>query len=314
MVAVQVTPLFAALTAFSTAVLFFPALRISAKGRAVVFVLLATLILLTPWIIPPEARIPRFLVAIYAGVLVLKLWDLHLGAARQVNPRFTEFLAFLANLPSLVHRRIGSEPQPTPRENAIIFAKSLLGASLGLLAFNILLRLDWGSTPFLVEHVLKASVFFVGATAFFRTFAAVARAFGGYAPEPMNRPYWARTPADFWRRYNRWIGEGMREDLFLPMGGRRHPVLATLAVFAVSGILHEYLFFASLGSVQGFQFSFFSLQGAAVAMTLRARPGRIVGIGGTFAFNALSSVLFFASFHNLAQFYDSGLPKWLWGG
>jgi len=242
------------------------------------------------------------------------MWDLHLGAVRQVNPRFKEFLSFLANLPSLVHRRTGSEPQPTPRENGIILSKSLVEASLGLLAFNILLRLNWGSTPFLAEHVLKAFVFFLGATAFFSAFSAVARALGGYAPEPMTRPYLARTPADFWRRYNRWIGEGLREDLFLLIGGRRHPALATLAVFAIFGILHEYLFFVSLGSVQGFQLGFFSLQGAAVALTLRARPGRIVGIGGTFAFNALSSILFFASFHSLARFYDSGLPTWLWGG
>ena len=310
---VQLNPLFAALTAFSTAVLFFPALRMSARVRVVFLVLLAALILLTPWMIPPEARIPRFLVAVYAGVLVLKMWDLHLGAARQVNPRFTEFFAFMANLPSLVHRRTGSEPQPTPRENGIILSKSLVGASIGLLAFNILLRLDWGSTPFLVEHVLKASAFFVGASGFFSAFAALARALGGYAPEPMTRPLSARTPAEFWRRYNRWTGEGLREDLFRPIGGRRHPVAATLAVFAFSGLLHEYVFSAGVGRVQGFQLAFFLMQGVAVVLTARVKPGRIIGVGTTFAFNALTSVLFFASIHGIAPFYEGELPEWLWG-
>ena len=263
--------------------------------------------------IPAEARIPRFLVAIFSGVLVLKLWDLHLGAERKIRPPLPEFLGFLANLPSLVHRRSGSERQPAPRENGVRLVKSLIEASLALVVLNLLNRLDWDLTPFLVEHLLKTSLFFVGATALFTALAAFFRVLGGYAPEPMIRPLLARTPADFWRRYNRWIGEGLREDLFLPIGGRRHPLLATLAVFAVSGILHEYLFFTALGRIQGYQLAFFALQGTAVALTLRAKPGRFIGVGATFAFNALSSIFFFGSCHGLLPFYDRGLPEWLWG-
>jgi hypothetical protein len=313
MSAVQLSPLVAACTAYGTSVLFFAALRMRARVRVVVFVLLAVLVALTPWMIPAEARIARFIVAVYSCVLVLKMWDLHLGAGRSVRPRLSEFLGFLANLASLVHRRTGSERQPTPRKNGIKLFKSLVEVSLALLAFNILLRLDWGSTPFLVEHVLKASAFFVGATALFSAFAAVARALGGYAPEPMTRPLLARTPADFWRRYNRWTGEWLREDLFRPIGGRRHPVPATLAVFAVSGLLHEYVFSVAVGRVQGFQLAFFLMQGAAVVLTARVKPGRIIGVGTTFAFNALTSIMFFASVHGIAPFYEGGLPAWLWG-
>ena len=299
--------------AYGASTLFFPALRASERVRVVVFVLLAVLVALTPWIIPADARIARFFMAIYAAVLVLKMWDLHLGAGRSVRPRLAEFLGFLANIASLVHRRTGFERQPTPRENGIRLFRSLVEASLGLLAFNILLRLDWSSTPFLVEHVLKASAFFVGASGFFSAFAALARALGGYAPEPMTRPLSARTPAEFWRRYNRWTGEGLREDLFRPIGGRRHPVAATLAVFAFSGLLHEYVFSAGVGRVQGFQLAFFLMQGVAVVLTARVKPGRIIGVGTTFAFNALTSVLFFASIHGIAPFYEGELPEWLWG-
>jgi len=263
--------------------------------------------------IPAEARIARFLAAIYAAVLVLKMWDLRMGAERSVRPRFTEFLGFLANVLSLVHRRTGSERQPTPRENGIALLRSLVEFSLAILALNLLLLLNWGSIPFLIEHVLKASVFFVGAAALFSALAAIVRGLGGYAPEPMIRPMLARSPADFWRRYNRWTGEGLREDIFRPIGGRRHPVLSTLAVFVFSGLLHEYVFAAGVGRVQGYQFAFFLVQGVAVALTLRVKPSRIVGVGSTFTFNALTSILFFASVHGVAPFYEGGIPDWLWG-
>jgi hypothetical protein len=84
-------------------------------------------------------------------------------------------------------------------------------------------------------------------------------------------------------------------------------------VFTVSGLLHEYVFSAALGRVQGYQLAFFLMQGVAVALTLRVKPGRIVGPVTTFAFNALTSILFFASIHGLAPFYERGLPEWIWG-
>lgn len=307
---VYLKALVAVATAYGTSALFFPALRAHARVRLFVFVLLAGLVGLTPWIVPTEARIARFLTAIYAAVLVLKMWDINLGAVRSMRPRFAEYLGFLANIMALVHRRTGAERQPTPRKNGISLFKALFGFSLSLIAFNLLLRLDWGSTPFLIEHVLKASVFFVGATALFSVATAIARGLGAYAPEPMIRPLLARSPAEFWRRYNRWAGECFREDLFRPVGGRRHPVLATLAVFVCSGLLHEYVFAAAVGRVQGFQLAFFLLQGGAVVLTLRSKPGRLIGVGSTFIFNALTSILFFASVHGVTPFYEGGIPDW----
>ena len=90
-------------------------------------------------------------------------------------------------------------------------------------------------------------------------------------------------------------------------------MLALLAVFVFSGLLHEYLFAAALGRVQGFQLAFFLLQGAAVALTLRVKPDRTIGVGFTFTFNALTSILFFASVHGVVPFYEDGIPGWLWG-
>ena len=98
------------------------------------------------------------------------------------------------------------------------------------------------------------------------------------------------------------------------MRGLRHPLRSTLAVFAVSGLLHEYLFWMAIGRGAGLQMSFFLLQGVAVAATLRVKPTRATASLGwlaTFAFNGVSSVWFFASIALMLPIYPDGLPAWL---
>jgi hypothetical protein len=59
---------------------------------------------------------------------------------------------------------------------------------------------------------------------------------------------------------------------------------------------------------------FFLLQGSAVAATAKVKPRggpAIPWVVGTFAFILLSSVLFFASWQGLGEFYAGGLPSWL---
>jgi len=122
----------------------------------------------------------------------------------------------------------------------------------------------------------------------------------------MDNPFAARTPADFWRRYNRPAQQFFDEDVFQPLGGLRAPVRATLGTFAVSAVLHEYLFDIAVGRVQGYQMVFFVLQGLAVAATRRVKPRgwRAVAWGaGTLAFNLATSALFFASVNEILLFY-----------
>ena len=127
-------------------------------------------------------------------------------------------------------------------------------------------------------------------------------------------PFAARTPADFWRRYNRLMGQFLYEDFFKPLHGRRHPVRATLGVFAISGILHEYLFGIALGQVVGWQLLFFMVQGIATCLTLRIKPTgwkAFVWATCTLAFNIVSSVTFFASINNVVAIYHNSFPPWL---
>jgi D-alanyl-lipoteichoic acid acyltransferase DltB (MBOAT superfamily) len=128
----------------------------------------------------------------------------------------------------------------------------------------------------------------------------------------MNRPILARTPADFWRRYNCPAHQYFREDIFRPLAARGRPIVGILAGFLVSGIVHEYLFWAASGRARGYQMAFFLVQGLAAALTARvALSGdrAILGILGTLAFNLVCSTLFFLSMNEVFPFYVSRAGK-----
>jgi hypothetical protein len=169
------------------------------------------------------------------------------------------------------------------------------------------LRVDWSRVPFAVEHGVKVLVFAVAMILIGQTFAALYRQLVGPALDPFDHPQAARTPADFWRRWNRSFRSFFDEHVFRAMGGARHPVRATLAVFAVSGLLHEYVFVVANGRVLGWQMLFFMVQGCAAAATLRVRPRggqAVVWWAGTVAFNLVTAVLFCRSVDGVIGFYQ----------
>ena len=269
---------------------------------------------LLPLLVPPDLKLARFVVALFVLLMTFKMWDLHVGATKGSRPNFPEFLGFLANLFFLVWRKRGIEPQPTMPKNLLDLVRGIFTSVAAAGALYLLGEIDWSAYPFLLEHALIAVTLFAFGAAQFTIFVALVRLLGGYIVDANDMPIAARTPADFWRRYNRLVGQFLYEDFFKPMQGRRHPVRATLGVFAISGLIHEYLFWMAVSRSAGLQLLFFMLQGCAVALTLRIKPlgWQAIPWGlGTFTFSILTSVFFFASVHHALSIYQNGLPGWL---
>src|SRR5262249_16713012 len=152
-----------------------------------------------------------------------------------------------------------------------------------------------------VASVVLATVFSTNCAAY------VWRLLGGVALTPMHAPQTAATPADFWRRWNRPAQQFLHEYAFPLGGGIRSPVRGPFPVFAVSGLVHEYVFGIASGSVQGWQFLFFAFHGIIAVTTRRIRPrGWVVipCIAGTIALNLALAVLFFKSVDSAVPFYS----------
>jgi D-alanyl-lipoteichoic acid acyltransferase DltB (MBOAT superfamily) len=119
--------------------------------------------------------------------------------------------------------------------------------------------------------------------------------------ENFDRPWQARDPGDFWRRWNVSLGLWLRDYVYIPLGGnRRHRALNVAVVFVVSAAWHVW------GSLKLLGFGFypirawygFLLWGAlhTIAVVVAGRPatarGRIAQ-AATFLFASLAWVPFF---------------------
>jgi hypothetical protein len=297
--------------AFTSAAVFFPALAWTRRARAVAFVALATPVLLTPLLVPADRRLLRYLAAVLATVLAVKLYDLQAHGAPRTTLR--AYLTLLANPFGLILRKLDVKRRPPARADLAQLGLGLAGAAGGACLLAALFGVDWARLPFALEYVAWVLGFYIALLPPLAAAVAAWRLLGGAGLDVMNRPWLARTPADFWRRYNLPMQQFFYEDVFKPSGGLRAPVRATLLTFAVSAVIHEYIFGIALGRVQGYQTAFFLLQGAAVAATARVKPrgwGAAVWVTGTWAFLLASSVLFFASMNGVAPVYSRPLPVW----
>jgi D-alanyl-lipoteichoic acid acyltransferase DltB (MBOAT superfamily) len=123
----------------------------------------------------------------------------------------------------------------------------------------------------------------------------------------MASPAAASTPAEFWRRWNRPAQQFLQEYAFRPAGGKHRPIYAIFVTFAVSAVVHEYVFGIATGMFQGWQALFFLSQGVATTLTFRSRPtgwGRALGTFLTILFNLAAAYLFFKSVDMIIPFYS----------
>jgi D-alanyl-lipoteichoic acid acyltransferase DltB (MBOAT superfamily) len=217
----------------------------------------------------------------------------------------------------LVHRgREGLPIAPPNRTPAELLARAAVQMTIGGLLLAWAMRADFRDSSFWLEHGVKlVAVYLIGFDGAFLMLEGLVRALGVAIIDQTRDPALATTPANFWRRYNREAGRLLYADVFRPIGGLRYPRAAIVVTFLINGVLHEYLAWILIGSVQGYQMAFFALHGLATALTFELRPrgtlGRAVGMAITLLFVYVTSVLFFASVSQFFPWYARGpLRPW----
>ncbi len=284
--------------------------------RRPVLILSATLILLLPILLRPEMPFLRFLEACSALLVVFKMHDLHCSARYGSPPSWLDFFLFLLHPFTLVQRKLSEEPRPSTGQNISCLVRGMILSAVGFFAFRESMRSDLGVISFVVEYVAKTTSFYVLVYGIHEVVLALWRLPGWRGRAILTNIFTAPTPAEFWRRYNRWVGQAFYENVFKPMGGWKSPARATLVVFVITAVMHEYVFTVATGRLQGYQLSFFMLQGVAVLLTQRWKPKgwmAVLGVIGTLIFNLSSGTLFFASWCQILPWYSEAAPAWLSG-
>jgi hypothetical protein len=284
-------------------------------GRAIAFGSMAVIVAIAPWSLPESPRLPRLLATIGAAALLVKLYDLSHGSPLQPRPSPRAYLLWLGNIFSLVFRK---QPPLASRSTAHEAYRLLMTSGFAAVGVAMIVLTwfssHWVGAGYWLEHIAKVSLLFATLWAASAAAAAAMRMLGCPAMDLMIAPVLSRTPADFWRRYNRPVGQFLHEYVFLPARGLSRPSAAILLAFLVSGLAHEYGFLVPIGRLCGYQTLFFLVQGIAVVLTARWRPGgglAVLSALATLAFMLISSTLFFASLDAVTPFYVSPVPLWL---
>jgi hypothetical protein len=126
----------------------------------------------------------------------------------------------------------------------------------------------------------------------------------GYAtPERYVKPFLATSPADFWRRWNRYLALWLKQYVFSPtvrwLREVRLPlprlVTAVFTTVLASGLLHDGYAYAADHVPRTRSVQFFAANGCAIATWALARRARIIArIGATDAVGRVASRVLFA--------------------
>jgi hypothetical protein len=282
---------------YAAAVAFFFARGWKPGARSAAFVLLGVVILGSAVLLETGNIAVRCIaVGLPLIIFLLHMWDLHMDPGRASRLSLWAYIVFVGDYAWSV-ARVGDDygvGLPFTRR-AIDAAKYVVGLGMVLVVTVGVFNVDWAAYPFLLEHAVKSTSLAACTIWAFQANTALWRLAGAPAAFFTTRSVlWARSPADFWRRWNRPMYRWLLENIYKPLGGRRNPQVAALAAFAVSGLLHEYFFAVTFRRVTGYVTAFFLLHGLAVVLTRRFKPtGWLVlpAAIATFVFNIASTLL-----------------------
>ncbi|XP_038897084.1 probable long-chain-alcohol O-fatty-acyltransferase 5 [Benincasa hispida] len=176
-----------------------------------------------------------------------------------------------------------NQPNPVPENppKPIDSPKLPLNLPTKVLLFAILTVADEALPRYLkLCYHCAALYFFIDVVVgFFNTI--VRWSFGIELEEPSNEPYLATSLQDFWgRRWNILVSNILKLTVFLPVrsamisrtGRRRSAAVAVFAVFVVSGLMHELLFYYVNRVAPSWEVTaFFVLQGICVLVEFQLK-------------------------------------------
>jgi len=292
--------------AFLPAICFYPVIGWRRGARLPICLVLEAAVACAPWAVPAHAALLRLLAGVLATMPAVKMWDACRAGRGGTPANVFQYLLYLPNPFNIVWRKIIAGRRPTARADLLRVALGILGSAGAIGVCYAVFTIQWQRFPFAFEHCTKVPAVFLAILVVPNTAAAAYRLLGIPSTDFSNNFFVARTPAEFWRRYNCPASQFLYEDVFKALGGSRLPLIGALVTFAVSGLVHEYIFDVAASRVQGYQIAFFLIQGIASIATARLRPRgwrAVLCILATLCFNIATGLLFFASMNETIPFY-----------
>jgi hypothetical protein len=279
---------------------------------------LALLVCLTPLAAPwcavgRVSPLSTWLVAIAGGIAMLKAID-WLARPRDEAHLVRVSLA-LSIWPCLQVEDVGIRLPALPHRFDLILRRLATGSTsfaCGLALAALGQRLSLPERGLLLDNAFKVLEIYLLASGG-NHLVVGAFALAGYRIfDGFRYPILAHSVLDFWSRYNVCINRWFKCNVFRPIARRwRRPALGVLAVFATSGMAHEYLFLVPAPELLGWQLAFFAIHGlgalagvqlgAAFQTVTGRRVPRPLAVAATLGFVLATAPVFI---HSLDGVFD----------
>jgi len=217
-----------------------------------------------PFFLPTAEPLLRSGTVVFTCLFLFKALQF---AAGHVRPRgWIDFGLFIFTFAVV---RWETPRRPDPRRAVLTFLTGLFQLGLAWLVMLAVLQLNGRNPVQLFTTQLGVYLVAAGILNLVLVFLSLR---GLDHDDLFNHPFGSLTPGEFWsRRWNTWISHLLHRYVFLPVGGRRHPVRGTLAAFAASGVFHEVIADVGTRKFNGAMLVYFLLQGGLVTVTSRSR-------------------------------------------
>jgi hypothetical protein len=310
--------------AYALGIAIFPLVRRRDALAAVAAAMASVAILACLFIIPREHVVQRAITSLLNVDLLFRLIDFTRQArsGKLGNVGWADYCRFLIPFPMLLvvfgqkDRRLRPEQRYIADVLRLVFSSA--GVALGFVLVFTANNLSALQSSFLLDHVAKLFIFILTVESLARVVCSLER-LAGYDTAPLvHRAFLARTPADFWRRWNNRINEWLYWNAFVPAGGRHAPVRGVWAACLLSAALHEIAFTIATSQFTGYQFIFFAVQAPAIILSRSLErlmiPLGTVGIAISHAVTVIwmtcTSIFFLHGVDLIFPFYYTSEP-WL---
>jgi hypothetical protein len=259
--------------AYALGIAIFPLVRRRDALAAVAAAMASIAIWACLFIIPREHVVQRAITALLNVDLFFRLIDFtrQSRSGKLENVRWADYCRFLIPFPMLLvvfgqkDRRLRSDQRNSAEFLRLVL--SSVGVALGFVLVFGANKAPALQSSFLLDHVTKLFIFIFTVESLARVVCSLER-LAGYDTTPLvDRAFLARTPADFWRRWNNRINVWLYWNAFVPAGGRRAPARGVWAACLLSAVLHEVAFTIATSQFTGYQFIFFAIQAPAIFLS-----------------------------------------------
>ena len=270
-------------------------------------------ILLAAFLARDQSAAARGLIAIFGLIVLLRVHSYGCSECVGGFGDYAHFLSFGPLAPHLTYLA-GRRPEmdsPAAQPGRIMrFSAAVVLIPLSWSLASHLLAMPWSQNSWLINHLIFAGAFVLVMSAFGQCATAVWQIQGSAHKALVDNILLSRSPAEFWRRWSWPMHLWLYRYVYIPAGGKPHHVRATLMVFLISGLLHEFIAALAIGRITGHQMLFFMVSAVGVlispALERIERRGLVpnaMARAFTLSFLVASSALMFATLDYILPVY-----------